>query len=130
VLEVCSGVTNEKEKGWVFKRSGQLRPEGLRSEFGGPAVVSYRSSESELEEVRPPVGGSASPFIDEGDGSIGERERVRMSLSLTAHADEDWIMVGAPNTVDVAVECQMRTGGRAIFFRKDGRRYLQILFDA
>ena len=69
-------------------------------------------------------------FIDKGDGFIGERERVRMFLSLVAHADEDWIMVGAPNTVDVAVECQMRTGGRAIFFRKDGRRYLQILFDA
>jgi len=47
-----------------------------------------------------------------------------MSLSLAAHADEDWIMVGAPNTVDVAVEYQMHTGGRAIFFRKDGRRYL------
>ena len=53
-----------------------------------------------------------------------------MSLSLAAHADEDWIMVGAPNTVDVAIECQMRTGGRAIFFQKDGCRYLQILFDA
>ena len=53
-----------------------------------------------------------------------------MFLSLVAHADEDWIMVGAPNTVDVAVECQMRMGGHAIFFRKDGRRYLQILFDA
>ena len=61
---------------------------------------------------------------------VRERERVRMFLSLVAHADEDWIMVGAPNTVDVAVECRMRTGGRAIFFRKDGRRYLQILLDA
>ena len=53
-----------------------------------------------------------------------------MFLSLAAHADEDWMMVGAPNTVDVAVEYRMRTGGRAIFFRKDGRWYLQILFDA
>ena len=44
----------------------------------------------------PLVGGSASPFIDEGDGFTGERERVRMFLSLVAHADEDWIMVGAP----------------------------------
>ena len=35
------------------------------------------------------VGGSASPFIDEGDGFAGERERVRMLLSLVAHADED-----------------------------------------
>ena len=34
------------------------------------------------------VGGSASPFIDEGDGFTGERERVRMFLSLVAHADE------------------------------------------
>ena len=75
-------------------------------------------------KVGPLVGGSASPFIDEGDGSTGERERVRMSLSLAAHANEDWIMVGAPNTGDVAVECQMRTRGHAIFFRKDGRRYL------
>ena len=36
-----------------------------------------------------PVGGSASPFIDEGDGFIGEKERVRMLLSLVAYADEE-----------------------------------------
>ena len=35
------------------------------------------------------VGGSASLFIDEGDGFTGERERVRMLLSLVAHADKD-----------------------------------------
>ena len=35
------------------------------------------------------IGGSASPFIDKGDGFIGERERVQMFLSLVAHADED-----------------------------------------
>ena len=35
------------------------------------------------------VGGCASPFIDEGDGFTGERGRVRMFLSLVAHADED-----------------------------------------
>ena len=52
-----------------------------------------------------PVGGSASPFIDEGDGFIGERERVRMFLSLVAHVDEDWIIVGSNNTVDATVEC-------------------------
>ena len=34
------------------------------------------------------VGGSTSPFIDKGDGFTGERERVRMFLSLVAHADE------------------------------------------
>ena len=28
-------------------------------------------------------------FIDEGDGFTGERERVRMFLSVVAHADED-----------------------------------------
>ena len=51
--------------------------------------MSYQSSESELEEVDLPfVGGSGSPFIDKGDGFIGERERVRMFLSLVAHADE------------------------------------------
>ena len=33
------------------------------------------------------VGGSASPFIDKGDGFTGERERVRMFLSLVAHAE-------------------------------------------
>ena len=78
----------------------------------------------------PHLAEGASPFIDEGGGLTGERERVRMFLSLVAHANEDWIMVGAPNTVDVAVEYQMRTGGWAIFFRKDGRRYLQILSNA
>ena len=51
--------------------------------------MSYRSSESQLEEVDLLIGGSASPFIDEGDGFTGERERVRMLLSLVAHADED-----------------------------------------
>ena len=29
---------------------------------------------------------STSPFIDEGDGLTSERERVRMLLSLVAHA--------------------------------------------
>jgi len=42
-----------------------------------------------------------------------------MFLSLAAYVDENWIMVDAPNTVDVAVGCQMCMGGRAIFFRKD-----------
>ena len=92
--------------------------------------MSYRSSESQLEEVDLLVGRSASPFIDEGDGFTGERERVWMFLSLVVHADEDWIMVGAHNTIDVTIECQMHTGGHAIFFRKDGRWYLQIIFDA
>ena len=32
------------------------------------------------------IGGSASPFIDEGDGFTSERVRVRMLPSLVAHA--------------------------------------------
>ena len=54
--------------------------------------LSYRSSEPKLEEVDlwkidPFVEGSASLFIDEGDGFTGERERVRMFLSLVARAE-------------------------------------------
>ena len=52
-------------------------------------VVSYRSSESKLEEESSPfIVGSVSPFIDKGDGFTGERERVWMFLSLVAHVDE------------------------------------------
>ena len=48
-----------------------------------------------------------------------------MLLSLVAHADEDWIMVDAHNTVDVTVKCQVHMGGCVGFFRKDESRYLQ-----
>ena len=41
-----------------------------------------------LKKSAPFVGGSASPFIDKGDGFTSERGRVRMFLSLVAHADE------------------------------------------
>ena len=54
--------------------------------------MSYWTNESKgtgLRSIGPPVGGSASPFMDEGDGFTGERERVRMFLSLVAYADED-----------------------------------------
>ena len=74
--------------------------------------------ELSLNESAPPVGWSASPFIDEGDGFTGERERVRILLSLVAHDDEDWIMVDVHNTVDVTVECQVHVGGYVVFFRK------------
>ena len=53
------------------------------------------------------LGESASPFIDEGDGLTSERERVRMLLSLVAHAGRYRMMVGAHNTV----EGQMHMGG-------------------
>ena len=62
------------------------------------------------------VGGSASPFIDEGDGFTSERERVRMLLSLVTHADRYEIMVGAHNTVNVTAECQMHVGGGVVLF--------------
>ena len=51
------------------------------------------------------VGGSASPFIDKGDGFTSERVRVCMLLGFVAHASGYKIMVGTHNTVDVTVEC-------------------------
>ena len=60
------------------------------------------------------LGESASPFIDEGDGLTSEWERVRMLLSLAAHAGGYRMMVGAHNTV----ECQMHVGGGVVFFRR------------
>ena len=59
------------------------------------------------------LGESASPFIDEGDGLTSERERVRILLSLVAHADGYRMMVGAHNTVG----CRMHMGGYVILFR-------------
>ena len=49
------------------------------------------------------MGESASPFIDEGDGLTSEREteRVRMLLSLVAHAVGYKMMVGTHNTIVV-----------------------------
>ena len=76
------------------------------------------------------IGGSASPFIDKGDGFTSERMRVRMLLNFIAHAGRYKIMVGAHNTVDVTVECQMPVGGCVAFFRNGRCRHLQILFDA
>ena len=66
-------------------RKGRGRPE-LRYELGVQACArgfaSYQSSESKLQEDRPLVGGSASPFIEEDDGFTGEREIVRVLRSL------------------------------------------------
>ena len=66
------------------------------------------------------LGESASPFIDEGDGLTSERERVRMFLSLVAHAGGYRMMVGAHNTI----ECQMHLGGCVVLFEYDRRRRL------
>ena len=62
-----------------------------------------RSNES--KKTLPYVGGSASPFIDKGDGFTSERVRVRMLLGFVAHASGYKIMVGGHNTIDVTVEC-------------------------
>ena len=69
-----------------------------------------RSNESESTYL---LGESAPPFIDEGDGLTGERERVRMLLSLVAHAGGYRMMVGAHNTIG----CQMHVGGYVVFVR-------------
>ena len=50
--------------------------------------------------------------------------------SLVAYAGGYKIMVGAYNTIDVTVGCQMHVGGHVAFFRNGRRWYLQILFDA
>ena len=63
------------------------------------------------------VGESVSPFLDEGDDLTSERERVRVLLSLVAHAGGYKMMVGAHNTVDVTVECQIHVGGRVCLLR-------------
>ena len=47
------------------------------------------------------MGESAPPFIDEGDDLTSERERVRLLLSLVAHAVRYKMMVGAHNTIVV-----------------------------
>jgi len=58
------------------------------------------------------LGESTSPFINEGDGLTSERERVRMLLSLVAHAGGYGMMVGAHNTVG----CRMHVGGFVVLF--------------
>ena len=82
----------------MYKRFGRLRPEGSRSELGGPVVgsVDVDLVSLGLKKLISPVGRSASPFIDEGDGFTGERGRVHIFLSLAAYGDENWIMVEAP----------------------------------
>ena len=76
------------------------------------------------------VGGGASPFIDKKDGFTSERMRVRMLLGSVAHAGGYKIMVGAYNTIDVTIECQMHMGGCVAFFRNGRCRYLQNIVDA
>ena len=73
-----------------------------------------------LVESVPLVGGSAPPFIDEGDGFTSEREIVRMLLGLVAHASGYRMMIGAHNTVG----CRMHVGGSIVLFGYGRCRYL------
>ena len=75
----------------MYKRFGWLRPEGLRSELGGPTVgsVDVDLVSLSLKKSISPCWRERTPFIDEGDGLTGERERVWMFLSLVAHGDEN-----------------------------------------
>ena len=50
-----------------------------------------------------------------------------MLLGLVAHVGGYKIRVGAYNTVDVTVECQMYVGGCITFFRYGRCRYLHML---
>ena len=72
----------------------------------------------------PFVGGGTFPFIDKGGGFTSERVRVCMLPSLVAHTGGYKIMVGAYNTVDVTVECQMHVGGYVVLFGYGRYRYL------
>ena len=65
------GVQTRRRKEGVYKRFGRLRPEGSRSKLGGLAVgsVDVDLVSLVLKKSIPLVGGIASPFIDEGDGS-------------------------------------------------------------
>ena len=59
------------------------------------------------------LGESTSPFIDEGDGLTSERERVRMLLSLVAHAGGYRRMVGVHNNIG----CRLYVGGYVVLFQ-------------
>ena len=59
----------------MYKRFGRLQPKGSRSELGGPTIgsVDVDLVSLSLKKSISPIGGSASPFIDEGGGSLQVR---------------------------------------------------------
>ena len=76
MLEVCSGVINERER---EREMGCLvGPVGRAEIDRSYAMNEVSNPKLELEEVDlgelPMFGGSASPFIEEGDGFTSERE--------------------------------------------------------
>ena len=66
------------------------------------------------------LGESTSPFIDEGDGLTSERERVRMLLSLVAHAGRYRMMAGTHNIVG----CRLHVEGSIVLFGYGRCQYL------
>ena len=76
MLEVCSGVINERER---EREMGCLvGPVGRAEIDRSYAMNEVSNPKLELEGVDlgelPVFGGSASPFIEEGDGFTSERE--------------------------------------------------------
>ena len=79
MLEVCCGVTNGREKYGEYKRSGRTLVRGAESD--GSSAMSYVNL-IDLNQLIP-VGESASPFIDEGDGLTRESVRERVCVCAT-----------------------------------------------
>ena len=76
MLEVCSGVTNGREKdGGGTRGPIRLWSEGPRV-MGDPLCAMCSSVCSRFEPGGYLLGESAPLFIDEGDGLTSERERV------------------------------------------------------
>ena len=78
------------------------------------------------------LGESASPFIDEGDSLTNERERVRMLLSLVAHAGGYRMMVGTHNTVGCTWEVTSSCSGMAdvgTCYTVDAQRLREEFYD-
>ena len=96
MLEVYSGVTNEKEKDRVYRRSDWTLVRGAKSDGSSAMCYVNLIDLNQLSCDRE----SSPPFIDEGDGLTSERERARMLLSLVTHADGYWMFVGTHNTIE------------------------------
>ena len=75
MLEVCSGVTNERER----EMGCLVGPVGRAEIDRSYAMNEVSNPKPELEEVDlgslPVFGGSTFPFIEKGDGFTSARER-------------------------------------------------------
>ena len=92
MLKVCCGVTNGRDKDGGARSPVRLWSEGPRV-MGAPLCAKCLSVCSRFEPSgslvvcdvrvvvdRSPLGESASPFIDEGDGLTRGRERVLIHI--------------------------------------------------